>query len=174
MKTNVFFALLGLFLLNACNSNNAKQVSASSPTLNDQESVAQESVAQQTNSLSIDLIGDWMITDWDENIDEGNYDPGDIVQFRNNSVFKGFYFTGIQGVGKWTVSGSTLTIQFDEIEVEDDSNVMWTLNSLLTVQLTIIDEDHMRWIGRFRNEGYASNGESMIETPKMAIDLKRM
>ena len=170
MKTNIFFVLLGLFILSACNNsnNNEKQASVSSSATN-----ASESAAQQTSSLSIDLIGDWIITDWDENIDEGNYDPGDIIQFRNNGVFKGFYFTDIQGVGKWTVSGSTLTIQFDEIEVEDDSNVMWTLNSLLTVQLTIIDEDNMRWIGRFRNEGYASNGESAIETPKIAIDLKR-
>ena len=60
-----------------------------------------------------------------------------------------------------------------EIELEDASNVKWTINSSLTVQLTIIDEDNMRWIGRFRNEGYASNGESAIETPKIAIDLKR-
>ena len=169
MKTNIFFALLGLFLISACNNsnNNEKQASVFSSDTN-----ISESATQQSSPLLIDLIGDWIITDWDDNIDEGNYNLGDIIQFRNNGMFYGFYFSDIEGVGKWTVSGNTLTIKFEEIELED-GDVTWTVNSLLTVQLTIIDEDNMRWIGRFRNEGYASNGKSAIETPKMAIELKR-
>ena len=167
----IFFILmmLGPFIFNACNGNSNGKTASDKVVSNNSTT----STTQSTNSLGIDLVGDWILTDWDSDIDEGHYDVGDILQFRSNGRFKGLKMLDTIGVGNWSTNGDQLTIEFDEIILKGKGSVKWTINSRLVAKITVIDEDHMKWSGRFHTEGTASDGDSAIETPKMEIELKR-